>query len=176
MKKFLVPVLAAALLQGCYVEPNFVPEFPVGAVEGYQPVYVAVSESGISFQAARPLKHPGKICVYGSFLLVNERSAGIHFFDNSDPSHPLALGFLSIPGNKDIAVRNKVLYADHLNDLVALDVSDWTAPKEVSRIRQSHWIAEVPPGSQRYFECVDASRGLVVDWKLTTLFNPSCFH
>lgn len=176
MKKGLVPLLVIGLLQGCFVEPNSAPEFPVGRVEGYKPVYVTASQSGISFMASRPLQHPGKIYLYGRYLLVNERAMGIHVYDNNDPAHPVALGFLSIPGNSDIAVRNGVLYADHLGDLVALDVSQWGSPKEISRIHQAHWVSEVPPAGHRYFECVDPARGIIVDWELATLSNPKCFR
>jgi hypothetical protein len=175
MKRYL-SIYVACLLQACYVEPRFVPEFPTGTVEGYEPIYVSASETGIVFGPARSLKQPGKIYLYGQFLLVNERYEGIHVFDNADPAKPLPVGFLRIPGNLDVAVRNRVLYADHLGDLVALDVSDWQAPVEISRVRQSHWVADLPPEGQRYFTCVDPKRGVVIGWQLTTLTNPKCFH
>lgn len=164
------------MFQGCYVEPRFVPEFPVGTVEGFKPVYVSTEQSAIAFLPARPLSHPGKIYLYRNYLLVNEQGAGVHVFDNGDPSDPKPLGFLSVPGNRDLAVRSNVLYVDHLGDLVALEVSDWASPKEISRIRQAHWVTDVPPPGERYFECVDPSRGVVVDWQLTTLTNPKCFR
>lgn len=169
-------MFVALLLQGCYVEPAFVPEFPTGTVEGYEPIYVSSAEASIAFVPARSLKQPGKIYLYGRFLLVNERYEGIHVFDNADPAHPLPVGFLRIPGNLDVAVRNHVLYADHLGDLVALDVTDWQSPLEISRIRQSHWVASLPPEGQRYFSCVEPDRGVVTGWRLTTLTNPKCFH
>jgi hypothetical protein len=175
MKRYL-SVCVACLLQACYVEPRFVPDFPTGTVEGYEPLYVSAAETGIVFGPARSLKQPGKIYLYGRFLLVNERYEGIHVFDNADPTNPLPLGFLRIPGNLDVAIRNQVLYADHLGDLVALNVSDWHAPLEISRVRQSHWVADLPPEGQRYFTCVDPKRGIVVGWQLTTLTNPKCFH
>jgi len=176
MKRCCLPFFLVCLLQGCYVEPPFVPEFPAGTVEGYEPIYVSSANAGIAFGPARSLKEPGKIYLFDRFLLVNERYEGIHVFDNADPSHPIAVGFLRIPGNLDVAVRNQVLYADHLGDLVALDVSNWQTPLEISRVRQSHWVASVPPEGQRYFACVEPDRGVVTGWRLTTLTNPKCFH
>ena len=176
MKKLHMLVLASFLFGGCYVEPSESPEFPVGEVEGYEPIYQEAATAAIAFKPARSLAVPGKIYLYGNWLLVNERFEGIHVFDNSDPSHPQAVGFLSIPGNLDVAIRNRVLYADHLGDLVALDITDWQNPREISRVHQSHWTADLPPEGSRYFTCVESERGVVIGWRLTTLSNPKCFH
>lgn len=179
LKRFLSvasPVVMVALLAGCYVDPPYAPEFPAGNVQGYQPVYISFENSAISFQEPRALKNPGKIYIVGRYLLINEKAAGIHVFDNSDAEHPNALGFLYVPGNTDMAVTNNVLYVNHLSDLVALNISDWQDIREISRIPQPHWAPIVPPGSQRYFECVDPSKGYVVGWNLVSLNNPKCFH
>lgn len=178
MLRFLKLIVVVPLLQGCWgwSEPPFVPEFPVGKVEGYQPVYVASENSAIAFEAPRPLRVPGKVYVVRQYLLVNEKFEGIHVFDNTDPADPRSLGFLKVSGNIDMAVRGGVLYVDHMTDLVALDVTDWSNIREVSRIRQDSWALRVPPAGRRYFECVDHTRGTVVGWQLTTLDNPRCFR
>ena len=53
--------------------------------------------------------------------------------DNSNPSTPVIIAFIPIPGNVDIAVVDNILYADNYIDLVALDISNPTAPKVVHR-------------------------------------------
>ena len=163
-------------LSGCYVEPAFVPEFPVGQVEGYQPVYLPEDQLSIEFQSARPLNHPGKIYLIGDYLLVNEKNEGIHVFNNADPSDPKSLGFLRIAGSTEMAIRGNVLYANHLTDLVALNIEDWNNIQELSRLKQEYWSQEVPPGRGRYFACVDKSKGAVVGWELTILHDPKCFR
>lgn len=175
-KLFWVLIFFMTSLLGCYVEEPFVPEFPVGEVEGYQPIYATSQESTIAFGAARALINPAKIYSIGTYLLIGEKFQGIHVFDNTDPSNPIALGFLRVAGNSDMAVRGEVLYVDHLTDLVALDVSDWNDISEISRLSQAHWNQEIPPAGGRYFECVDATKGTVVGWKMTTLNNPKCFR
>jgi hypothetical protein len=175
-KLFWVLMFFMTSLFGCYVEPPFVPEFPVGQVEGYQPVYASSEESVIDYVAPRPLSRPGKIYVIANYLLIGEQYEGIHVFDNTDPSNPLALGFLSIAGNSDMAVKGDMLYVDHLSDLLALDISDWNDVKVISRLKQEHWRKDIPPGDGRYFECVDKSKGEVVGWMLATLNNPKCFR
>lgn len=176
MKKLAIPALIVMIFQGCYYEPGYAPAFRVGQVEGYEPIYVSIAESVISFETARALRQPGKIYLYGNFLLLNELQEGIHVYDNTDPSHPVARGFLKIPGNIDMAVRNGVLYVDHLGELVALNVSDWQHPVEISRVPLSHWVSTLPPAGSSYFECVDESKGKVSGWRLTTLNNPKCYR
>jgi hypothetical protein len=178
MNRFVKPVswLLIVLLFACDSEPEFVPEFPVGTVEGFRPLYASPAESEIVFTSARQLKDPGKIYVVSKYLLINEKYLGIHVFDNSNPANPIPLGFLKIVGNTDVAVRNNVLYADHLADLVALNISDWNNIKEVSRTRQEAWVQKIPPGNDRYFECVDDSRGILIGWEEATLINPKCFR
>jgi hypothetical protein len=163
-------------LSGCYVEPSFVPEFPVGIVEGYQPLYLAEDQVSIEYLSARSLQHPGKIYLIGDYLLVNEKYEGIHVFNNADPSAPVALGFLRIPGSTEMAIRGDVLYANHLTDLVALNIADWNDIRELSRLKQEYWSQEVPPQGGRYFACVDKSKGVVVGWELATLKDPKCFR
>jgi hypothetical protein len=164
------------LLSGCWPYDPYLPEFPVGEVEGYKPVYASEDEFQIEFMSARPLQHPGKIYVYQHYLLVVEQLRGIHLFDNSNPASPLPLGFLQVAGNSDMAIRGNTLYVNHLQDLVALNITNFNTPLELSRIKQDAWVNKVPPGTGRYFECPDDSKGRVVGWQLTTLNNPTCFR
>jgi hypothetical protein len=170
--------LAAGVVLSACREPDY-PVFPVAETQGYKPVYVSDAEATIEFQEARPLKKPGKIYVYGKYLLVNEPSEGIHVIDNADPAAPRILGFLRVYGNIDMAVRNNVLYVDHIGDLVALQILDLNNIRELSRIPS--WSNDLPPeggrrvGEGHYFECVDPGKGKVIGWVLTTLKNPKCY-
>jgi hypothetical protein len=165
------------MVTGCIVEPSpFAPEFPAGEIEGYRPLYVSADQTDIVFTSPRSLRSPGKIYSIGQYLLINEKYDGIHVFDNSKPASPVALGFLKMAGNTEIAVRNNILYADHLADLVALDVSDWNNIREVSRLKKEYLGQQLPPRNGRYFECIDLSKGVVVGWELVTLKDPKCFR
>ena len=92
----------------------------------YDPVYKGLDElrTDVKMSEARDLVNPGNINYYNGYLLINERQEGIHVIDNSDPSNPVNLGFMEIPGNLDMAVRNGLLYADMYMDLVTIDISD----------------------------------------------------
>lgn len=101
----------------------------------YEPVFAKpeVFRQPIKTEAARELKAPGRIYVYKDYLFINEDRQGIHIFDNKNPSEPVSIGFMNIPGNVNMAVRNDILYADNYIDLVSIDISDPTQPKYLDR-------------------------------------------
>jgi len=136
-----------------------------------EPQYMSFEKlrTSINLEAPRELVEPGKIYYINNYLLINERMQGIHIIDNSNPSIPNNIGFLTIPGNVDMAVKNMVLYADSYVDMVALDISGLPNVTEVKRIEDVF--------SYQYFshnqynpayssEQVDQSRGVVVGWKV----------
>jgi len=65
----------------------------------------------------------GKIYIYGQYLLLGDPGKGIHVYDNSDKTNPIAISFISIPGNVDMAVKGGKLYADSYFDLLVFDMA-----------------------------------------------------
>jgi hypothetical protein len=145
---------------------------------GYRPVYATESEvKNIITQAALPLKEPGKIYLFNSFLFINEKGKGVHIIDNADPKNPNNLSFISIPGNYDIAVKGKWLYADNATDLVVFDISNPKEPKMTKRVANAITNLNYPPFQNIYFECADAKNGVVMGWeKVTMSSKPSCYR
>jgi hypothetical protein len=94
------------------------------------PVFMTPEEIRVApkFETARALENLGKIYVYQNYLMINEVREGIHIYDNVNPSNPVALGFMSIPGNVDIAIKEDILYADNFMDLLSIDISDLNNP------------------------------------------------
>ncbi len=86
-----------------------------------------------SFSQERKLEYPGKIYYYNDIVMINEKYEGIHLYDNKDPYNPQKLGFLNIPGNVDIAIKNNILYADSYVDLLTIDINDLKEPKLLCR-------------------------------------------
>lgn len=101
----------------------------------FEPVYQLPEEmrKPIQTESPRTLENPGKIYYYQDFMFINELHKGIHVIDNRDPSNPLPISFINIPGNVDMAVRNNILYADNYVDLVALDITTPSNPVFLSR-------------------------------------------
>lgn len=145
------------------------------SIVGYRPVYGKAEDSQIFFTQSRAVENPGKIYIYGKYLLVNEQRKGIHVFDNTYPAAPENLGFIQLLGNTDMAIKDETLYADHLGNLVSLTIADLTAIQEQGRLPIRNWNLGIPPPSGFHFECVDPDKGLVVSWQKTELVNPKCY-
>lgn len=99
----------------------------------YKPVYKSLTEirADMKNTAASPIRNAGKIYTYGNYLFVNEKDKGVHIIDNTNPSSPVNVSFIKIPGNYDIAVKGNYLYADSYSDIVVLDISNPNQVKPV---------------------------------------------
>lgn len=102
------------------------------------PIYQSLEDwraSDLSLRAPQAIRRPGKIYIYQNLLLVNEYMEGIHLYDNTNPANPIALGFLPVLGNSELAIRNDVLYLDSYYDLLAFDLSDPGNPRLRHRLQ-----------------------------------------
>ncbi|MDQ0637267.1 hypothetical protein QF042_000832 [Pedobacter sp. W3I1] len=88
----------------------------------------------VGLTKAIPAKRTGKIYIYNDYLFINEPNEGIHIYNNTNPSAPVNMGFLKIPGNVDLAIHNNILYADSFIDLLAFDISNLNGIKQVKRV------------------------------------------
>lgn len=135
--------------------------------EANVPVYMdfATFRAAVKREVPRELSQPGKIYYYNNTLFVNEMQQGVHVIDNSNPSSPVNLAFIEIPGNIDIAIRGNILYADSYIDLVAIDITNPLQPVEVSRIEGA--FPKVLPAMEAAYPVygLDFSKGIVVGWE-----------
>ena len=132
----------------------------------YEPVYMTEQEfeNAVSMDEPRELNKPGKIYLYEEFLFVNDINKGVHIIDNSDPSNPSKVGFITIPANKDIAVKGDLLYADSHSDLVVFDISNMQQAELIARKEGVFRVsANEHPGHP--YRLADPEKGIVVDWK-----------
>ena len=143
-------------------------------VDGYKPIYAEESNlRSVEFTQGESLVNPGRIYLYENLLLVNEQNAGIHIYDNTNNANPTQVSFISIPGNMDFSVRQGVLYADNITDMVAIDISNPASPSMLSRI-ENVFPAQQFPDEHAAFECVDPAKGTVIGWEKAKLTNPKC--
>lgn len=159
-------LLGLSLLGGCVSktpEPDSRPR--------YRPILMARQqlEAAVSGQPPRVLHTPGKIFVSSRYLFINEQYEGIHIYDNANPAQPVAVQFLRIPGNIDLAVRGALLYADSGPDLVTLDISDPRQVRVAGRTRNA--LPELQPPIRDFVmadENLPANRpadAVVVGWE-----------
>lgn len=83
----------------------------------------------------RPIEESGKIYAYRNFIFVNDSYKGVHIVNNTNPSNPFKMGFINIPGNVDVSVKDDFLYADSLGDLLVFDLSNLEDIKVVNRLK-----------------------------------------
>jgi hypothetical protein len=93
--------------------------------------------SGYKAEGVKEMVNPGRIYVYGQYLLINDLYDGIHIIDNADPSKPVKLGYLRIPGNTDAVVRNNQMYVNSGPDLLILDMSNVNAITLTKRVENA---------------------------------------
>ena len=149
-------------------------------IEGYKPIYIPETEAKI-IKAVPPqeMDTQGKIYIKDHYIFVGDINLGVHVFDNTDPLNPKKILFYQIYGNHDISIKGNIMYADNLQDLVAINISDMNNPVEVKRVPgvykllNQHYPENVSWGT--YFECVDPSKGFVAGWTKTTLTDPQCW-
>lgn len=150
------------------------------SVDGYKPVYVPAEDAkAITISGPREMVTQGKIYIKDEYIYVGDVNLGVHVIDNSDPSNPQKVAFIQIYGNHDIAIKGDILYADNLEDLVAIDISDRENPQVVNRIANVYQLVNQKfPENMPYhtwFECVDPSKGYVVGWIPAEIDNPDCW-
>lgn len=86
---------------------------------------------------AQEIEDPGKIFVYDDLILVGEEGVGIHVIDNSQPSAPVNVSFLAIPGNREFFIDEGYLYAESMYDMLKVDISNIQQPVVTSRINNA---------------------------------------
>jgi len=123
----------------------------------------------VKAESPRTLEQPGKMYVKGKYLYVNEIKKGIHIIDNGNPASPKFVTFINIPGNGDIAVRDNILYADSFCDLVSIDITDPTAPREVGRVKNVFKTGLFDGGGWSLNESVGSITDQNVEWVTETV-------
>lgn len=174
MRNFTFLVSLFLLLQSC--DPLGSGSWS-GGQQAYVPVYVKPENlTAISVQSAKAITKPGKVYVKGNLLLQNDVNTGVHLIDISNPTQPVKLAFLNVPFSTEISIKDNFLYVNNFNDLLVFNISNPSSPSLVKRLEDvfPYHNNEYPPVSNTYFECVDPSKGIVVDWKLATVTDPKC--
>jgi hypothetical protein len=142
------------------------------------PVYMSYEDlrEAVNLKVARQLENPGKIYFKDGYIFINEELKGIHIIDNRDPENPENIGFIEVPGNADIAIKNNTLYADSYVDLVAIDISDVNNPEEVSRVKDIFPYTTPPYNEDYRVAKVDEEKGVVIDWEIKKVRQEMEYH
>jgi len=169
--KIFILFLAFTLLFSC--KDQYTEVFTANA-----PIYMSYEDlrTAVKMNVPRELENPGKIYFKDGYIFINEELKGIHIIDNRNPGSPQNLGFIEIPGNVDIAVKNNILYADSYIDLVAIDIADVTNPAEVSRVKDIFPYTTPPYDNDYRVAQVDPEEGVVIGWEIKKVRQEMEYH
>jgi hypothetical protein len=107
-KLFFSLLLISFLFNSCIKDKN------LKTYTIYRPDYsvkASVKENA-KLNNSEPLKNLGSFALYNNTMYINEKGKGIHVIDYRNPSSPVNKGFIPIPGNLGLSIKNNVLYAD----------------------------------------------------------------
>lgn len=177
MNRLLLPftlLFIWVLLDSC--GHPYAPSPPISG-DIYRPVYASFADvRTVQTLAPQPLKNVGKIYVKDKYLFINDVGSGIHIMDNSDPGKPVQLAFISIIGNQELAIKDSILYADNVTDLVALNIANPLNVRLVKRIENAFEYSAYPVATNVRFECPDPEKGAVIRWEKAAIENPMCYR
>lgn len=139
------------------------------------PTYMSLEDLRSSVKVSPPqsLQKPGKIYFKDNLIFINEELKGIHIVDNKDPGSPAFIGFIEVPGNVDMAIRDNILYADSYVDLVAFDISNPEDIQNVGRLKDI-FPPVIPPTIDIYginYDEINEERGVIVGWEVKTILK-----
>lgn len=154
------------------------------SVEGYMPVYTQDLSSAkkISAEPPRRIYRGGKIYTTGNLLFQVEADSGIHIINYADPANPQKLGFIRSFLCKELSVKNGFIYTNNLSDLVVIDIRNMNDVKEVNRVPgvfpdlSNQYPPKTNQRDQVWFECPDASKGIVIAWTKQRIKDPKCWR
>lgn len=128
----------------------------------YEPIYTSKAEirGGVAVEPGKAITGRGKIFFKAGYLFVNEPKNGIHVVDNRNPSNPVNVAFIKVPGSFDIVVKDDLLFTDSYMDLVTFDISDLSAIREVNRMEDFFF-----GHGQVYYQNAPEESRIVTDWE-----------
>ncbi|CCH51974.1 hypothetical protein BN8_00935 [Fibrisoma limi BUZ 3] len=177
VRRYVTALLLTCLLSldGCYISPATEPG--ADRRETYRPIYSTYDRvRTVETLDPQPIRTAGKIYIKDQFLFINDVGRGIHIVDNSDPASPTKVSFVAIPGARELAIKDSILYVDNIIDLVALNITNPRNVRLAKRVENAFTYAAYPPMHNVRFECPDPEKGLVIGWERAEVTDPQCFR
>ena len=156
MKTLIKFLTALLILQSCTKEKC------TETYEGitYTPVYASMASlRTVNIQPAKAITSNGKIFVKGNYIFINEVDKGFHIINNTNPTNPQRIAFVSIPGNMDMIAKGNFLLVDNYVDLLTFNISN---PANIQLVKRT----ENALPFRRYNNGLadDISKGIIVSF------------
>ncbi len=131
MKTILIKIFCSVsiliLLVGCFGWGGNEGDFPP-PTSSFTPVVMQRTdfENSVGTLSSRNIIKSGKIYIYEDLLFINEVNDGFHVYNYENPTNPLPINYIKIPGATDLAIRDGLLYINQATDLVTLKYNSQT--------------------------------------------------
>lgn len=175
-KHFLWYLFGGLLLSAC--EDYSIQQIPESA-QGLAPVYLPEDWQNVTLQVPESIQSPAQLLRHEGFIFVLDAGRGIHLIDNRQSSVLQKTAFWKIAGCKKMAIHDNHLYVNNHHDLLIFRIEANAALALNTRLDNAFELSfeqNFPAHHLGFFECVDRERGLVIDWKDTTLIKPQCWR
>lgn len=142
------------------------------------PIYMDYEtfRGSVKYEAPRTIQNHGNIYKKDNYLLIIEQNEGIHFINNANPASPQNVGFLKVLGCTGMSMKDNFLYVNSYIDLVVLDVSSWSNPKEVSRIKDIFNYSFPAYNTQYQIAHIDQSQGIIIGWNIEKVKEEAIYY
>ena len=163
MKKLsTIALLFLILLSGC-INWNDDRDLPKS---DYEPVILSRTEFEYAISLASPkiILETGKIYIFSNYLFINEPNKGFHIFNNSNPSNPIKIGFLDVPGSTDIAIKNNIFYVNSAVDLIAIKINPSYSSLEITKRVKNIFPVMNSPDGFAYYDLQENE--IIINWIL----------
>lgn len=150
--------------------------------EGLKPVYLDPNDMSVIRKIDPiPFGDLGLIVRRGNLLMINEKLRGIHVLNNTNPSSPVPLCFIEIPGNSQFSYDGQYIYADNSIHLIIIkfnpQVDGIKVVSKIDNVYKQKGPSQniIPPNDYRgYFECYNPSEGVFLRWEKAMLYEKTC--
>lgn len=168
---------------------------------GYIPIYDDTFPNltdRINSIASKPIKNNGSMVTHDKYLFISELEEGIHVFDNSNPSSPMPVCFLEVPGALGFSCKDSTLFAESKYGIVHFNISGLPQIRDIvfmdsiySKFTTGEYYfpefnsdgeyfilkgeGNVPYTPKTFFECTDPNKGYIIGWKYGKIGKPACF-
>jgi len=165
--RFILAVLPLLLLTSCITIGGEDDDDPVNwntnPGMSYEPVIMEreAFEAAVQIKPVQAVAKSGKIYINGNLLFINDVNKGFHIYNYSNPSSPVPVGFIQIPGATDLAMRNNVLFINQATDLVTMTYNIGANTITVTKRNRDVFPQKVAPNN---FITEVAENEIIIDW------------
>jgi hypothetical protein len=155
--KILLLLLISTLASSCITFEEPEPK------SSFKPIYLkrSIFENSIQFETAKPTVNSGKIYIKEQLMFINDINKGFQVYNYANPTNPVAIGYIKIPGATDVAVRNNILYINQATDLVSINYNLFSNTITVTNRIKNAFPPKVSPDG---FTAYEKENQVVIDW------------